>query len=565
MYTTTIDQLDTRAWPLASLGSRKQEFVANVAPLLDACNRSGISIAFGGHFNSGKSTLLAALIGRDILPIGDIPETGVACRLRAGGSDQVCRVARSGEAEGIPFDRNTIAGAIAAYTHLGERRTLQDMPESLEIEIADAPIPRGATWIDSPGINDTSEMSDRAFQIAADADLLVWVLNSRQCLSDPEIQFLRQFVAQRGTEALALVLNVFLEEDSIAAWERFSARELPALICRVRDHAEEFGATGDELDIHVVSARAMRSAASADFGGGELTKWLSGFTDTSIDVIRGNRRLRAEIACAAHMRSLEPAIERAQAEATRSRIEGETHKATIRSREAFLKAAKPIIADGLSGFARKAEAAAEVLCEALVSGSLDKGKTYQQSLNQALRDIALGDDINDRLAVEYGKYSLGFVSQSARDALSNAVAPREVKVTVFDTESANAAIGGGAVVAGLAAAFFTGGLSLLAVGAGALAGAGIAQSEKNSKDLALTRNSIREAIADEVSRVQTLERSALSIIQSSWLGAPPSPPPTSDPTLLHCLEALYNEYVALPNRIQNVAPMNLDLVRSPPE
>src|SRR4051812_49887513 len=47
-------------------------------------SRPDVRLVVGGHFSCGKSTMLNMLLGRDLLPTGDLPETGVPCELRSG-------------------------------------------------------------------------------------------------------------------------------------------------------------------------------------------------------------------------------------------------------------------------------------------------------------------------------------------------------------------------------------------------------------------------------------------------------------------------------------------------
>lgn len=550
MYPFTFAKPGTDAWPLSALGARKREFITNAEPLLHSLNRPDVSVAFGGHFNSGKSTLLAALIGRDILPIGDVPETGVACRIRTGAKDQVRRIAQSGEAAGIPFDRSTIAGVIAAYTHLGERRLLQDMPAYLEIEVADAGIPPGATWIDSPGINDSPEMSDRAFEIAVDTDLLVWVLNSRQCLSDPEIQFLGRYVAERGTEALALVLNVFLDQDNEMAWAAFAKRELPALVQRVRGHADEFGASADEIKIHVVSARAMQTMPSDDFGGVALKNWLSAITDPSIPLIRKSRVRRVDIACDSYVRSLEPSIERARLSASRSQLAASVYQTTMARRETFRTEARSVVSEAFSRFAQKAEAAANSLCDAMVSGKLDRGSAYQDALNRALTNANLPEELCDRLAILYERHSLGVPSTDARDALKREIAPRSINVRVADADGIGTVMSSGAIAGAVLASVLTGGASLVAAGIGAAVAAAFAKP-KDASDLLETKASVRAAMASEIRRLRSQEIAVLTIVNDLWLGFPPPTPAQFDLQELVELEALREAYVLLRRQFES--------------
>ena len=57
---------------------------ARLRDIGEALGRPHVTLVFGGHFSSGKSTMINTLTGRVLLPASDFPETGVACVIRRG-------------------------------------------------------------------------------------------------------------------------------------------------------------------------------------------------------------------------------------------------------------------------------------------------------------------------------------------------------------------------------------------------------------------------------------------------------------------------------------------------
>lgn len=179
-------------------------------------------IVFGGHFSSGKSTLLNSLLGRPLLPTDDLPETGVPCVLRSGTRDRLQAVSAGGRA-GLPFSTESIAREVSLVDGNGRyRHEVHDL-QRLVVSLTGSVPPPGVLWIDSPGINDTEAMTERARSVARMADVLVWVVSSRQPLAEVEQEFLSDHIAAHGPSSVVFVVNVFLAEDSLAAWSTFLA------------------------------------------------------------------------------------------------------------------------------------------------------------------------------------------------------------------------------------------------------------------------------------------------------------------------------------------------------
>lgn len=129
--------------------------------------------------------------------------------------------------------------------------------------------------VDSPGINDTQEMEEIAFEIACKGDLLIWVVNSRQALSMTEIAFIERFVARKGSRVL-FAINAFLQTN----WATFLAEDAPVHKERILDAIPSMGLDESQPLIFPICARppasptASQAPSESDLGLAEALKTL---------------------------------------------------------------------------------------------------------------------------------------------------------------------------------------------------------------------------------------------------------------------------------------------------
>ncbi|MFF9063982.1 dynamin family protein [Streptomyces sp. NPDC014891] len=239
--------------------------LARAQEVLDART---VTVVFGGHFSSGKSSLINCLIGRPLLPVGEIPETGVPCEIRSGPVDRFTffdghrsqDLLRTTESIARVVSLISRSGLYRSEVVGGERRLL--------LELARSPLPPETRWMDSPGINDTAEMTARSLAMAAESDVLVWVVNSRQPMSTVEEEFLRGHRERHGPDSVAVLVNVFLAEDTPGRWQEY-------LTTRAQQHRDRLETALDgalPTELAFVSARA--AAADRDGYGGPQARAL---------------------------------------------------------------------------------------------------------------------------------------------------------------------------------------------------------------------------------------------------------------------------------------------------
>jgi hypothetical protein len=259
-------QLHARA---PELGQR----IRGVARMLD---QEQITVNFGGVFKAGKSTMINAALGRGILPVDDVPETGAVCCLLPGTEDHAV-VVEGAIRRPIQCTTEAIRSQITLLSEQGERRDAVAAIDRAEITLKDCLIPLNACWVDSPGYNDTAEMDERTRRSAGYCDLLVWVLTSRQLLSQVEMTFLTDHVRRSGPLSVVFVLNGFLRRDTIEEWQQFLTRSAPQLLDKVRHFAPDMGFPPEaSAEIIPVAGRAMCTHGREAFGGADLLRLLLG-------------------------------------------------------------------------------------------------------------------------------------------------------------------------------------------------------------------------------------------------------------------------------------------------
>jgi len=240
---------------------------AQLAGLAQRLSAPDAVVTFAGHFSSGKSTLINSLLGLHLLPTDDLPETGTACYIRAG--ENGLATMKDGRREVGPLEPARLADVLRASAGGDEAvRAALDRVERVEISLDGGRVPPGVVFVDTPGINETPTATASARQALEDADLVCFVVNSRQPLGLIEQRFLEGVRDRLGDDGVIVVVNAYLREDTVAAWEHYLRTTGERLRYRV---SEVLGA--DLLASVVVSARALHHEP-ATFGGPELRALL---------------------------------------------------------------------------------------------------------------------------------------------------------------------------------------------------------------------------------------------------------------------------------------------------
>lgn len=180
-----------------------------------------------GQFKRGKSSLMNALIGRDLLPTGLLPLTSAITSLRYGSRERV-RLQRSGWTTEQEIPLRELADYV---TEQGNPDNEKGLIEA-RVELPARFLRRGLFFVDTPGVGSASERASgvtRAFLPQADA--IIFVTSVDAPMSAIEIAFLETI--QAYARALFVVVNKMdmLDGESDVERER--------VLSFIRDRASE--------------------------------------------------------------------------------------------------------------------------------------------------------------------------------------------------------------------------------------------------------------------------------------------------------------------------------------
>jgi GTP-binding protein EngB required for normal cell division len=243
-----LEDLRNRAEELATLASGRPE-AWRARRLADRLGAGRFFVAVVGEFKRGKSTLVNALLGEDVLPTGVLPLTLVATELTFGDPGVVVEF----------LDRRTQLvpkEQIAAYvTESGNPGNEQGVAW-VEVRGRWPLLESGVVLVDTPGIASLYQHNTEAGRAALlDADGAVVVLSADAPLSEHERDLLGVLAERRSPTFFVLNKSDHLRDDELAKVRGFVGAALADIV-------------GSEVMLYTVDARAaLASATSASTGG----------------------------------------------------------------------------------------------------------------------------------------------------------------------------------------------------------------------------------------------------------------------------------------------------------
>ena len=183
---------------LAAVGSDDDRAV--LGELRDRMAGQRLRVLVAGEAKRGKSTLVNALLGRPVLPMGVTPLTALATTVRYGQAGSATAVFRDGHAEGFPL--SALDDLVTERGNPGNRRRLASVTV-----VVDAPIlARGAELVDTPGTGSVYAHNTAAAEAALETmDAAIFVLTADPPVSASERELIARVAGLSVT--MFVVLN----------------------------------------------------------------------------------------------------------------------------------------------------------------------------------------------------------------------------------------------------------------------------------------------------------------------------------------------------------------------
>jgi small GTP-binding protein len=181
---------------------------AALAALRGRLAEQRLRVLVAGEAKRGKSTLVNALLGRAVLPVGVTPLTALATTVRYGKDEGVSAVFRDGRTEGFPL--SALDDLVTERGNPGNRRNLASVTV-----VAQAPVlARGVELVDTPGTGSVYAHNTAEAEAALQTmDAAVFVLTA-----DPPLSASERALMERVAELSVTMFVVLNKADYLAGY-----------------------------------------------------------------------------------------------------------------------------------------------------------------------------------------------------------------------------------------------------------------------------------------------------------------------------------------------------------
>lgn len=349
-----------------------------------------------GEIKHGKSSLINALAGASLLPVGVTPTTGRVVSVRSGPVSGRFVAATGGDhAESVDEER---FGRLV--------RGKEEVPEArLEVQVAGGALPDTLELVDTPGLNDIDRFRSAASRGELPrADVLVLVLDATQVLTRTELEALRDaLTAVGGLERSGARLEVVINRIDLVS---------PADRDVVVGHLREQLATLIGADVEPFLTDAKRASAQADASDGD---------DAGLGVAEVER-LRARLEALAESRDeILPARMRSS---LRMHARGLRYNALIQARavtldtdrlDAEVEAVKAAVRDHAYDLAKLRETLRRGR-QAIIDASVARSEEFRRALQADALGQVDGADLRNLTDLLPGAIQAAFLDFSRQEA-----------------------------------------------------------------------------------------------------------------------------------------------------
>ncbi len=180
---------------------------ASLRELRSRLAQQRLQLAVLGQFKRGKSTLLNALIGGEVLPMGVLPVTAISTFLEAAKAPALTEVYLDGHVSEAIFEtaealRDRLACLVTEEANPGNRLGLSRVMVHLPSEL----LQRGVVLIDTPGVGSTFQHNTAAADAVLPAsDAALFVVSSDPPITQVEVDYLNRI--RLNANHIIVVLN----------------------------------------------------------------------------------------------------------------------------------------------------------------------------------------------------------------------------------------------------------------------------------------------------------------------------------------------------------------------
>jgi GTP-binding protein EngB required for normal cell division len=192
-----------------------------VAALRAKVAEHAFNLVVAGEFKRGKSTVINALVGADLLPTGVVPLTSVVTLLRYGDTPGATVVFENGENCAVPLD--TLPDYVTERGNPKNAKAVREVAVTFPAQW----LKGGIRLVDTPGIGSAHRHNTEVtYQYLPQADAVIFVVSVEQPVSSIELDFLAEIRRYAGKVFCLLNKTDYLNETELAESVAFATQAL---------------------------------------------------------------------------------------------------------------------------------------------------------------------------------------------------------------------------------------------------------------------------------------------------------------------------------------------------
>ncbi len=177
----------------------------SIADTVEKNAKEHFEVAIVGEFKRGKSTLINALLGQEVLPADVLPATATLNRVTYSKEPYVMVKYKNGNTERVDIDR--LADYVTKLSYESEKiaETVKEATVYYDTDFCRNHV----DIIDTPGLNDDEQMTNVTLSILPEIDAAVFVISANSPFSQFEKDFLEKKMLTSDLGRIIFAVNCF--------------------------------------------------------------------------------------------------------------------------------------------------------------------------------------------------------------------------------------------------------------------------------------------------------------------------------------------------------------------
>ena len=160
-----------------------------------------------GEFKRGKSTLINALLGTNLLPANVTPTTALLTLIKDGQEPQIDLIPFRGEPQRVSVEQ--LAETLSLSNDEEENNRRQATYKMVEVRYPSPLLHNNVEIVDSPGLNESAMRTEITSGYIRQSDAAIFVLSATNFASMTELEYLNSHILGKGLTHIFFAINQY--------------------------------------------------------------------------------------------------------------------------------------------------------------------------------------------------------------------------------------------------------------------------------------------------------------------------------------------------------------------